>query len=334
MSTSPLEHKTSPIPLEEFEAGFLKPAFYSEDDIAKVMVEHLSRWPGDLTDRQKKGLARFKYDGSWNLADTPNIRDLEKFFVIFNDVYFNGVLTGYGKIELLSSYSLSKRFKHSSPEAFCQPIRPGNEIDPRFRIEKPSFTIVLGKGYFTQPGAIEKIRTYLFILLHEMVHAIFFIFKCGCNYGCRQKTLGGYRDVQWPRYHNIPWQTVAYAIEKADRVQWHLLGLNLELRREVSLTNDVFKGGLNLPNDAVLRSLGLDICSLRKILLHYRQQAANDAESNDWQPRLDSPLKANRCIRNDWIFTEEGGRTLRGALFHSSGTMPTEIYPRTARRLS
>ncbi len=99
MSIPPAEHKTSPIPLEEFEAGFLKPASYSEEDIAKVMVEHLSRKPEGLTDRQKKGLDRFKYDGSWNLADTPNIRDLKKFFDIFNDVYFNGVLTGYGKIE-------------------------------------------------------------------------------------------------------------------------------------------------------------------------------------------------------------------------------------------
>jgi hypothetical protein len=77
MSTSPVEHKTSPIPLEEFKAGFLKPASYSEEDIAKVMMEHLSRKPEDLTDRQKEGLARFKYDGSWNLADTQNIRGLK-----------------------------------------------------------------------------------------------------------------------------------------------------------------------------------------------------------------------------------------------------------------
>jgi hypothetical protein len=225
---------------------------------------------------------------------------LEKFFDIFNDVYFNGVLTGYGKIELLSSYSLSNRFTRSSPAAFCQPIRPGNEIDPRFKIEKPSFIIVLGKD---KRDAIKEIRTSLFILLHEMVHAIFFIFKCGCNYGCSQKTLGGYCDVIWGGYHNVPWQTVAYAIEKADSVQGHLLGLNLEFRREGSLAHDVFKGGLNLPNDAVLRSLGLDICMFRKELASCKQQAAFNAKSY-WQKPV-SPLKANRCIRNDWIFTEE-----------------------------
>lgn len=56
MSASPVEHKTSPIPLEEFEAGYLKPASYSEEDIAKVMVEHLSRRPEDLTERRKEGI--------------------------------------------------------------------------------------------------------------------------------------------------------------------------------------------------------------------------------------------------------------------------------------
>jgi hypothetical protein len=302
MSTSPVEHKTSQIPLEDFRAGFLKPASYSEEDIAKVMLEHLHREPEDLTDRQKEGLARFKYDGSWNLADTQNIRDLEKFFDIFNDVYFNGVLTGYGKVEWLSSDSLSNRFNCSPPAAFCQPIRPGNEIDPRFKIENPSFTIVLGKDKFIQRNAIQEIRTSLFILLHEMVHAIFFIFKCGCNYGCSQKTLGGYRDVIWGGYHNLPWQSIAYAIEKADRVHGHLLRLNLELGRGTSLVSDVFKGGISFPNDVVLRSLDLDICVLGRKLASYREQAAWKAKSY-WSPL--SPLKANRCIRNDWIFTEE-----------------------------
>jgi hypothetical protein len=303
MGTSPVEHKTSPIPLEEFKAGFLKPASYSEEDIAKVMVEHLSRKPEDLTDRQKEGLARFKYDGSWNLGNRENTRDLEKFFEIFNGVYFNGVLTGYGKIELSNIDGLWNRFDHhSSPFAFCQPILPGHETDPRFRIDTPSFNIVLKKYYFNRPFDIKGIRTSLLVLLHEMVHALFFVFKCGCNYGCNQRILGGYSDVRCGGYHNVPWQSVAYAIEKADSVQGHLLGLNLEFRREVSLAHDVSKGGLNLPNDAVLRSLGLDICALRRQLASCREQAAWNAEY--WRSLL-SPLKANRCIRNDWIFTEE-----------------------------
>jgi hypothetical protein len=302
MSTSPAEHKTSPIPLEEFKAGFLKPASYSEEDIAKVMVEHLSREPEDLTDRQKEGLARFKYDGSWNLGNRESTRDLEKFFDIFNDVYFNGVLTGYGKIELSNSESTWNRFNHPHPFAFCQPIRPGDETDPRFRIDKPSFNIVLSKQFFNRPYDIKGIRTSLLILLHEMVHAIFFVFKCGCNYGCRQRTLGGYCDVRCGGYHNVPWQTVAYAIEKADSVQGHLLGLNLEFRREKSLAHDIFKGG-NLPNDAVLRSLGLDICVLGRDLASCREQGPWKAEFY-WRSPL-SRLKANRCIRNDRIFTEE-----------------------------
>jgi hypothetical protein len=137
MSTSPVEHKTSPIPLEDFRAGFLKPASYSEEDIAKVMVEHLHREPEDLTDRQKRGLARFKYDGSWNLADTQNIRDLEKFFDIFNDVYFNGVLTGYGKVELLSSNSLSNRFNRSPPAAFVSRFVQGMRLIPDSKSKNP-----------------------------------------------------------------------------------------------------------------------------------------------------------------------------------------------------
>jgi hypothetical protein len=141
MATSQLEHKTSPIPLEEFRAGFLKPASYSEERIAKVMIEHLRRRPADLTARQKQGLERFKYDGSWSLAQPENTRDLNKFFDFFNDVYFNGVLSGYCRIDFKSFWSLRRRFGSHTLDGICQPIRPGNEIDPRFKSRNPLSTL-------------------------------------------------------------------------------------------------------------------------------------------------------------------------------------------------
>jgi hypothetical protein len=116
--------------------------------------------------------------------------------------------------------------------------------------------------------------------------------------------LGGYRDVHWRGYHDIPWQTVAYSIEKADRVQGHLLGLNLELRRGRCLAHDVFDGGFNLPNDVVLRSLGLNIHLIRQQLEKNRLEA-NIAARFIKLRSLHLPLKANRCIRNDWILAED-----------------------------
>jgi hypothetical protein len=113
-----------------------------------------------------------------------------------------------------------------------------------------------------------------------MVHSIFFIFKCGCDYGCSQKTLGGYRDVRWPGYHNIHWQAVAYAIEEANSWGAWSLGLNLKLGREVSLAGDVLQGGFNLPNDVVLRSLGLDIHKILKILEAFRPLAPSQRRTD------------------------------------------------------
>ena len=296
------EHKTSPIPLEEFQVGFLKPASYSEEDIADVMVKHLNRKPEDITTRQKEGLARFKYNGSWSLAKTENLGDLEKFFDIFNDVYFNGVLTGYARINRLSWLDMQRRFGYGGPEGFCQPIRQGNELDPRFRIMKPSVEIAISTAF--TGTKMYRIQNHLLILLHEMVHAIFFIFKCGCDHGCLRKTLGGYHDVRWPKYHNIHWQAVAHAVEEADRETGHLLGLNLDLRRELCLANDVHRGGLNLPNDAVLRLLGLDIRRILKMQKYLREEFS----------KMEKPIipghAANRCIRNTCICTDNNSSTL------------------------
>ncbi|KAN0090520.1 hypothetical protein V8E51_019099 [Hyaloscypha variabilis] len=279
MANTMREHKTSPIPLEEFQVGFLKPASYSEEDIADVMVKHLNRKPEDITTRQKEGLARFKYNGSWSLAKTENLEDLEKFFDIFNDVYFNGVLTGYARINRLSWLDMQRRFGYGGLEGFCQPIRQGNELDPRFRIMKPSVEIAISTAF--TGTKMYRIQNHLLILLHEMVHAIFFIFKCGCDHG-----------------------SVAHAVEEADRETGHLLGLNLDLRRELCLANDVHRGGLNLPNDAVLRLLGLDIRRILKMQKYLREEFS----------KMEKPIipghAANRCIRNTCICTDNNSSTL------------------------
>jgi hypothetical protein len=265
------------------------------------MVKHLNRKPEDITAIQKEGLARFKYNGSWSLAELGNLKDLEKFFDIFNDVYFNGVLTGYARIMALSSVDMQRRFS-GGIEGFCQPIRQGNELDPRFRIMKPSVEIAISAAFTGK--SIYRIERHLLVLLHEMIHAIFFIFKCGCDHGCRQKTLGGYRDVLWPKYHNLHWQAVAYAIEKADRHNGNLLCLNLKVGRELNLASDIHRGGLNLPNDAVLRSLGLDIHRILKV-----QRDLRALDSMEKKPIIPG-YAANRGIRNTCICTDNNSSTL------------------------
>jgi len=54
--------------------------------------------------------------------------------------------------------------------------------------------------------------------------------------------------------------------------------------------------GQKLPNDAVLRSLGLDIAAILRTLVYYRKmsRSANDK-------RHGRPLFASNCIRSEWI---------------------------------
>ncbi|TAQ89149.1 hypothetical protein B7494_g2559 [Chlorociboria aeruginascens] len=79
---------TSKLTREIFEIGCLKPSSYHKEEIS-----HVNQREEDL--RQSNAIRRSKYAGTWNLSKPDNQADLVKFFEIFNDLYFNGHVTGY-----------------------------------------------------------------------------------------------------------------------------------------------------------------------------------------------------------------------------------------------
>jgi len=159
MATSQPIHKTSLIPLEDFQPGGLNQFSHTQEEISEVIIKHLSRKKQELTPRQLEGIARFKYDGSWNLGQPDNLRDLKKFFDIFNDVFFNGVLTGWCQIEILKDKCAFQRLGFDSL-GHCNTDYPGWRRDPRYQIERPSICIVInGQDSKTERPATEKNST-------------------------------------------------------------------------------------------------------------------------------------------------------------------------------
>ena len=136
---------------------------------------------------------------------------------------------------------------------------PGHERDPRFRLEQPRVNIITSN--FFRDGnrgltwTINHIPRYLGTLVHEMLHAFFEIYTCGCIDCCegRDDLYGG---------HGKLWQAAACAIEKVDRRQF--LGLELDFGRTLSLAANI-QSGYNMPNAATLRSLNIDITKLWEI---------------------------------------------------------------------
>jgi len=145
------QHVPQPIRLEDFEPGHLKERSHSIEEISAVLVKHNSR--GCLTTRQHDALERFKYQGNWNLGavcghyllywDAPNAlaKELTKFFDIFNDFYFNGVLEGYCKVSVMNEVLMDLRFVEANGVCWTEPA--GWSSDPRFKKEKTTCTLLV-----------------------------------------------------------------------------------------------------------------------------------------------------------------------------------------------
>ena len=138
------------------------------------------------------------------------MEDLRKFFEIFNAVLFNGVLTGYER-----DLHWYERTIQGGELGYCRLLLPGYEMDPRFRLEYPLGSIWIKKGS-TQRDPTAKIEEYLETLVHEMLHALFFIYACSCKNGCAEKLY----DAVYRRWkgHCASWQAAAYAIERASKL--------------------------------------------------------------------------------------------------------------------
>ncbi|CZR58069.1 uncharacterized protein PAC_07959 [Phialocephala subalpina] len=244
-------HDPPSIPRGDFELGRLKSLSYSREAITTAMIAHLHPgryYPEDkLPPREKQALERFKYQGSWKLGNVDNIEDLTEFFDLFNDMYFNGLLTGYCKLVLIRAGTLQKRFLESGLIGRCEPSFPKEGRDPRFQPEKVMCTLSIAieddrRVLRQEKGSWKRIQDRLDTLVHEMLHAMFDIYTCRCEKGCRQKLEG-----EGGGGHHVAWLAVAKAIERKDadgHRQFPCLGL--DFARLTSLVGDL-QLGYNLP---------------------------------------------------------------------------------------
>ena len=299
MNTSTSPHVPPPIRREDFEVGCLKPGSYSIEDISAAILDHLDR--DELSPRQLEALRRYKYEGSWSVSRPDNLDDIRKFFEIFDDFYFHGLLRGYCTLELFRD----THERQGLPlRGYCDSIGPGEERDPRYKLERPRPHI--GIRVSRHIGLFDRVSNYIDVLLHEMIHAMFFVYSCTCDRGCREK----YRFSMGAPWlgHDLSFQAAGHAIEKRGlRCEWlehydkyrsddnwgsqDCMGLIFCLARDIGMAS-AMQSGANLPNAADLRRLGLDIWEILDDLEIYRNRIH--------RPRHNLPMKKNRCLKSHW----------------------------------
>jgi hypothetical protein len=287
-------HVPTPISPKDFERGHLAPFSYTQEAISAAIVANTNRGfkttLRNLSIRQTHAYNRFLYTGFWSISQPGHLDNLKRFFDIFDDAYFGGHLKGYCTLELVEERTLSCLRNLKGIDGICQPHGPGLERDPRFKLEQPRVNIVI-TNYFRDDErrlkwTIDQIPNYLGTLAHEMLHAFFLIYTCGCI-DCSEG-----RDDLSGGSHGEFWQAAACAIEKVDRRQF--LGLELDFSRTFNLAVDI-QSGFNMPNAATLRSLNINITELWEKIRNLRAQVASQEEEESAARRLQTPLKANSC---------------------------------------
>jgi hypothetical protein len=328
-------HISPPITPEDFELGRMKPLSYTREALSAAIVHNVRQsldpkqsWTSEgrsrdgsgtknLSPRQKQAIDRFKHQGHWSISQPSNIQDIKKFFDIFDDAYFGGLLKGYCRFELPSHWDCrDKRYGINPPLGYCQPFLLEGKFGPRdtrFRIEKPYVDITIQRH--DVKSMCDRIQNYLEALLHEMLHAIFFIYSCQCEHGCRQR-----EEYEAGSSHHMEWQAAAFAIEEADGFLRCLLGLSNDMGREVSMAGDVQRG-YQLPNDAALRSVGLDIVKIRNELQWMRVRKVRKLADI----KNAKSFKGNCCILN-YRGRYEGGR-IESSRSTVRKRYPSEFHP-------
>ncbi|KAE8444462.1 hypothetical protein EG329_000553 [Mollisiaceae sp. DMI_Dod_QoI] len=283
---------------QDLQAGKMKPSAYSMEAVCDALVDHLSQSKDQLTNTQKDAMERYKYQGSWNLARPINLEDLRKFYNLFNNIFFNGILTGYC---VLNTYKGAFHWLDGE-KAYCNIKYKGHWTgDPSFKREHTTITLMFQEREPEWDPCVE-IQTILGYLLHEMCHAALCLFTCQCTHGC-QETIEVERAFF---YHGPFFQTVAHAIENACLGKDCAQLFNTEL--------DLERGSSMLPalRDAVepeepglsqmVQDMGLDMKEFMKSLSRENesQEKKNLIERNC--VRLE---EKNVCVARCWT---EGGR--------------------------
>ncbi|KAF8863873.1 hypothetical protein BDZ45DRAFT_761258 [Acephala macrosclerotiorum] len=283
----------------KFRERCLVPFSYTPEEISTAIVYFVSKSTyyckvEDLAPRQQLAIQQFKHQGSWHLGNPHNLDDIKKYFQIFDNAYSNGSLNSYCKLELVESKYARQRVEKGFDNGNCEVHEPGKERDPRYTLDRPQVTITIRKQDtpLKPQDSFTCIQTYLIILLHEMLHAMFELYTCRCNRGCRQRL-----DDPSRGRHHMPWQIATFAIDEANILGRNLFGLESYSGRHRGLAADV-QCGSTLPGDDVLRSIDLMITSIRNKLKESRQKDAVKAR----RERISKmPIKSGSvCIRDQW----------------------------------
>jgi hypothetical protein len=270
----------------------MKPQSYSQEDISKAVIELVGRSQEDSTPIQKRGITKLKSYGSWNLCEPENMNGLRNFFSIFDDVFFNGVLTGYCSVSFPAP---ARTGWYAGVNAYCRIFYPVWEQDPRFKIEKPRIEICIMPGdseVYKDYHASYRIRRYQRSLIHEMLRAVFGIYTCYCE-SCNEK------NCLLPGNHDEWWLAAPHTIKQADRSMKNgesqkvgIMGVCLGL--DLDKSEALIRHWDYIPPNNKLRRVGLDIKQTRKKLVERREIMATSHRADQQQGQL---RKANRCVR-------------------------------------
>lgn len=141
-----------------------------------------------------------------NLCELGNYEDMKKFFGIFNDLFFGGLLSG-SKLRLIEPRD--KRY-NGFVKAYCDPQFPGCERDPRFKLEHPTSILCMSRpaeipyGH-AEDGIFKVIQKMLSVMLHEQLHSVL-LHTCTCEDGCDEKFVHNGQA-----YHTVEYLAAALA---------------------------------------------------------------------------------------------------------------------------
>ncbi|KAF7877431.1 hypothetical protein EAF04_001108 [Stromatinia cepivora] len=189
-----------------------------------------------LSDIQKEAIMRWKEVDILNFTNpyqlSPIEKVLEKYFHIFDDLFFRGTLEKH--VILVTSHSPAATIAgckgHTSEDSNTVFKRAKNgQLQCRFN---PVSTITIYIDEELEPISGKVLKGLFGVLVHEMCHAFFHIYGCVgqcCNEG--SLTLG-------TRGHGVMFQEITFDIQTMAASK-SVLGFNLNMGRYFSLLQEL-----------------------------------------------------------------------------------------------
>jgi hypothetical protein len=223
--------------------------WHTPPDIARRVAEWTNRRGSQLSGQQQTALEKYRRDRIFSISHAGKSSEkefIEAYFNFFDDMFFGANLKGYCTIKPLQL-----------PVFFCQACRtgdisrghrdcgkggdtgktpPSSGFGPRPR--RIPLTIGIWEPRYLSSSQDRRIWK-LEVLLHEIVHCIFFLYRCS-DRNCREDMKRF--SLLSTTGDGACWQDAAYAVEGAVRDP-AFVDLNIELSRSISLARELNKSG-------------------------------------------------------------------------------------------